>query len=124
MTGTPRDPQHGSEGMTALEVVVSLMILSTVLLGIAATTSTAARSLVSGRLDAENSAAIQYQAEQLISTDFDSLKSGSSVVMGVPFDWAVTGTDTKRVALVAEVTNGLGDTVKDTTIILRLDPTP
>ena len=66
----------------------------------------------------------QYQAEQLVSADFDSLQSGSSVVMGVPFDWSVTGTDTKRVALVAIFTNGLGDTVKDTTIILRPDPTP
>ena len=108
--------------MTALEVVVSLMILSTVLLGIAATTSTAAFSLVSGRVDAQNAAAIQYQAEKLMSLDYDSLKTGSGVVMGIACEWSVTGTDVKRVALVAKVTNGLGDTVKDTTIIVRSDP--
>lgn len=109
-------------GMTALEVVISLMILATVLLGIAATTSTAARSLVSGRLDSENVAAIQYQAERLMSVDYDSLTTGSALVMGVECEWSVTGTDMKRVALVAKVTNGMGDTVKDTTLLVRLDP--
>ena len=122
MTGRVGRAVRGTAGMTALEVVVSLMILSTVLLGIAATTSTAAFSLVSGRVDAQNAAAIQYQAEKLMSLDYDSLKTGSGVVMGIACEWSVTGTDVKRVALVAKVTNGLGDTVKDTTIIVRSDP--
>jgi len=122
VTGRVGGAVRDTAGMTALEVVVSLMILSTVLLGIAATTSTAARSLVSGRVDAENAYAIQYQAEKLMSLDYDSLKTGSGVVMGIACEWSVTGTDVKTVQLVAKVTNGLGYAVKDTTIIVRSDP--
>jgi Tfp pilus assembly protein PilV len=108
--------------MTAIEVVVSLVILSTVLLGIAATTSTAAKSLTSGQRQVENSAAIQYQAEVLLSVPFDSLVNGTAKVQDIPFRWTVTGTNPKSVQLVATVTNGFGDVVPDTVTLVRTDP--
>lgn len=122
MTGRTRALVRDARGMTAIEVIVSLTILSTVLLGIAATTRTAARSLVAGRLDVENASAIQYQAEMLMAQPFDSLKSGSATVDGVPCSWAVSGTEIKTVELVANVTNAYGDVVADTTILFRVDP--
>ena len=108
--------------MTAIEVVVALVILSTVLLGIAATTSTAAKSLTSGQRQVENAAAIQYQAELLLAVPFDSLANGTAQVEGVPLKWTVTGTTVKSVQLVATVTNGFGDTVPDTVTLIREDP--
>lgn len=111
-------------GVSAIEVVVGLMILSTVLLGIAATSTTAARSLSSGRLSMENAAAIQYQTETLMSLHFDSLTSGTSKVDGVRCTWAVSGSEVKRVVLEARFKNGYGDIVKDTTVLLRTDPDP
>ena len=89
MSGRPRGIRNDA-GMTAIEVVVALVILSTVLLGIAATTSTAAKSLTAGQRQVENSAAIQYQAETLLSVPFDSLASGTSRVQGVPCKWTVS----------------------------------
>lgn len=108
--------------MTAIEVVVALVILSTVLLGIAATTSTAAKSLTAGQRQVENAAAIQYQAELLLALPFDSLASGSANVQGIPCKWSVTGTNPKSIQLVATVTNGLGDVVPDTVTLVRSDP--
>lgn len=117
-------PGHGESGVSAIEVVVGLMILCTVLLGIAATTGTAARSLTSGRLSMENAAAIQYQVETLTAQHFDSLKSGTAKVGGVRCSWTVTGSDVKRVVLVARLLNSYGETVRDTTVLLRTDPDP
>ncbi len=108
--------------MTAIEVVVALVILSTVLLGIAATTSTAAKSLTSGQRQVENAAAIQYQAELLMAVPFDSLANGTAQVQGIPFTWTVAGTTVKSVQLVATVTNGFGEVVPDTVTLVRSDP--
>ena len=109
-------------GVSAIEVVVGLMILSTVLLGIAAASGTAARSLSSGRLAIENAAAIQYQAETLMAEHFDSLKSGTARVDGVACSWTVSGTDIKRIVLEARFRNGYGKKVRDTTVLVRTDP--
>lgn len=99
-----------SKGITLIEVMVSVMMISIGALGIAKATAGMTRMLTNG--DRAAGAAIEAQArmERIRSTSCDSLSSGSDAApSGYTLNWTVSGSGTTRVVqLVTLYTSGGG----------------
>jgi len=87
-----------SRGISSVEIMVSMMILASVVMGTAATSTTALRVATSGEEQSDMAAAVQYQLETLLQ-DYDALASGSAVVGDYAMKWEVTGTDPKKLCM-------------------------
>ena len=107
----------GEEGMSLIEILVGVVILSVGLIGVALSGSVANRQLFTGRLDMTAWAAIQQQAEVLMRQGYKVVKTDSSVVLGYPIKWTVSGVDPKQATLVMTRKNQLQQTVKDTLVL-------
>ncbi len=111
-------------GISAIEIMLAVVLLSTAILGAAAAQASGWRVLLGSRLDAGAWAALHYQVEELVAGGFDRVSSGSRVLNGYPIDWNVAGIDPKVVLVVARYTS-LGAAVADTVrVVLRPDPAP
>ncbi len=117
-------PLADRRGISLVEILVALTILSGTLLGLAGAAGLASRQLLSGRTDLNAWAASQSQAEDLMSRDFDTISSGSATVHGYPMTWTVSGTNPKKVLLQMDWTNGRGLVVTDTVVLYRAEPDP
>ena len=109
-------------GLSLVEVLVGIIILSVSLLGLAAAGGVAARQVRAGRADMHLWVAMQEQIEDLMRVGYDSVATNSAVVQGYPMNWTVTGTDPKRIDFVVQRTNGSGAAVEDTVILFLADP--
>jgi len=85
-------------GFSSVEIMVSMMILASVVMGTAATSTTALKVATSGEEQSDMAAAVQYQLETLLQ-DYDALTSGSATVGDYAMKWEVTGTDPKKLCL-------------------------
>jgi Tfp pilus assembly protein PilV len=87
-----------SRGISSVEVMVAMMIMASVVMGTAATSTTALRVASSGQEQSDMAAAVQYQLETLLQ-DYDALTSGSAMVGDYAMKWEVTGTDPKKILM-------------------------
>ncbi len=113
---------NDERGVSLIELMVAVMILSVALLGLAAAAGVAAQQLHVGRADMHRWAAAQQQLEELVRMGYDSVATDSSVVQGYPMSWTVTGTNPKKVIFTLERTNLSYQTVQDTTVLYFADP--
>lgn len=109
-------------GVSLVEILIGVVILSVALIGLAAAGGVAARQVYTGRQDMGRWAAIQQQLESLVALGYDSVADGSSTVQGYPMTWTVTGTDPKQITVVMERENYRGETVQDTFITYMANP--
>jgi len=135
-----------SRGISSVEIMVSMMILASVVMGTAATSTTALRVASSGEEQSDMAAAVQYQLETLLQ-DYDSLVSGSAMVGDYAMKWEVTGSDPKKIcmyvydmgtnssdrtsfapdsdqAALAPSTDASTTSTMDTVVVYLADPTP
>jgi prepilin-type N-terminal cleavage/methylation domain-containing protein len=110
------------EGVTLIEVLIGVIILSVALLGLAAAGGVAARQVYMGRVDMGRWAALQQQLETLVSEGYANVTDGSATVQGYPMSWVVTGMDPKQITLVMTRENFRGETVQDTVVTYLSDP--
>ncbi len=113
---------NDERGVSLVELMVAVVILSVALLGLAAAAGVAAQQLHIGRADMHHWAATQQQIEELVRMGYDSVATNSSVVQGYPMTWTVTGTNPKKVIFTLERTNLSAQTVQDTTVLYFADP--
>lgn len=89
-------------GFSLVEVVIALVILTVGVLGLAATTMYVVRQTTLSEITTERSAAVQQVVEELRSTDYDLLASGSDSVGRFRVEWTVTaGNRTKHIEVVS-----------------------
>ena len=122
MNRETHSPLADQRGISLVEIIVALIILSGTLLSLAGATGLASRQLLSGRTDLNAWAASQSQAENLMARDFDTISSGSATVHGFPMTWTVSGTNPKKVLLHMDWTNRRGLVVTDTVVLYRAQP--
>ena len=122
MNGEAHGRLADRRGISLVEIIVALMILSGALLSLAGAAGLAARHLHSGRVDLNAWAASQSQAEDLMSRGFDTISSGSDTVGGYAITWTVSGTNPKKVLLEVDWTNRSVRLVTDTVVLYRAQP--
>jgi prepilin-type N-terminal cleavage/methylation domain-containing protein len=115
-------PLADRRGVSLVEILVALTILSGALLSLAGATGLASRQVLSGRTDLNAWAASQSQAEDLMARGFDTISSGSATVHGFPMTWTVSGTNPKKVLLEVDWTNRSGRAATDTVVLYRAQP--
>jgi len=111
-----------SDGVSLIEVLIGVIILTLALLGLAAAGGVAARQVYMGRVDMARWVAVQQQLETLVAAGYDSVSAGSDTVQGYPMSWTVSGVDPKQVTLVLERENYRGQTVMDTVVTYMANP--
>jgi len=109
-------------GVSLVEILIGVVILTVALLGLAAAGGVAAQQVYRGRQDMHRWVALQQQLETLMATGYDSLSAGSATVQGYPMSWSVSGTDPKQITLVMERENFAGLTVEDTVTTYLANP--
>jgi Tfp pilus assembly protein PilV len=107
-----------------IEVMVTLIILSVVLLAASASSSMATRLLSTSRRDTDYWAAMSYQAETLLLEGYDRVTSGSGVVDGHAMSWTVTGTDPRIVVLITQRPKGLFEAAQDSIVLFMTGVDP
>ncbi len=113
-----------AHGFSLLEVLVSVLLFSFVILGLTAAGIIAGAQLRRSGADIGAATAVYYQLEKLTAEGYDSVSAGSATVQGYPMSWDVLGTDPKRVVLVVQFDNGKGVVRPDTFVTYLADRTP
>ncbi len=94
-------PLRPDSGVSLAEMMVSLVIFSTALLGIVGTAARVGASVNSSHMRLGAASVARQQIETLLTQPYDSVASGSAERKGVKMVWAVTeGTAGKNVVLV------------------------
>lgn len=107
-------------GFVLVEVLVAIIILGATLLSLSAASALAYRQISYGLRDADWSAAVQQQLEELTGDGYRNVTSGSGAIYGYPMTWTVTGTDPKTVTLEVTRTLRSGQVVVVDTLLLIL----
>jgi len=109
-----------ADGVSLVEVIVSIILLTIVVTSLAQASFLAARYLQQGQSDTRMWNAVHFQMESITADGYDALSSGSSAVEGYPMTWAVQGSDPKKVIL--EVTTSrYGTSTRDTFVTYVAD---
>jgi Tfp pilus assembly protein PilV len=106
-------------GISLIEVVAAIVILSVAVLGLAAAGSVASRQMVTGQSDLTVASALQFQTERLVAKGYKNITTDSAVVFGYPVKWTVSGTAPKKAVL--EVSRAVfwpTRVVRDTLVLL------
>lgn len=103
-------------GMSVVELIVAIAIVSVSLLAVAAAGGAAAQHVARGRVNLSRWAAIQQQMESISAQGHSKIINGSTVVQGYPMTWTITGSDLKRVTLMVDRNSFSGEAVRDTLI--------
>lgn len=122
MSGGTRNRWRDDGGMSMIEILVGMIILSVSLLSLAGAGAVGARHLYLSRTDMHRWAALQEQVETLRQSGYSGVTTDSAVVQGYPISWTVTGTDPKKVVLLLERTNVASQIVQDTLVLYFADP--
>jgi Tfp pilus assembly protein PilV len=111
-------------GVSLIEIMVGVTILTFALLSLASAGGVAVQQLHLARADMHRWAALQEQIETLSRVGYDSVKTDSSVVQGYPMRWIVNGANPKKVVFLLERTNLSSQVVEDTLVLYFADPNP
>ncbi len=111
---------QNERGMSLVEIMMGIMLMSVVLLGLAGAAGLAARQVLRGRVDMRQWAAVQGKVDSLMSVGAASVSSGSDVVNGQDIYWTVSGTNPRRIDIVAERLNVTARATAADTIVLYL----
>ena len=109
---TPR--ARDERGVALVEVIVAIIILATVLLGLAAASGHAARQMYHSRQNMEVWSTLSSQAESLMAVGYSNVTDGSATAFGYPVSWTVAGDDPKMVTLVLTYKTRAGATATQT----------
>lgn len=105
-------------GVSIIETIVSLLILTTVVVGLLTSTGWANRATATSRRDLQWWAALQWKADSLMGVDSATVVAGSDSVNGYSVSWNVyPGTLTKVEVIVAGESILNGDEVSDTLMV-------
>ena len=105
-------------GVSLIEVMVGMVMLTSTLLGLAGAAGLAIQTTNRGRQDIQLWAAVQWKADSLVSLGWGNVTSGSGTVHGYPMSWTVSGTKLERIDLLVDHTSlRTGTTVRDTLIL-------
>ena len=118
-------PSRSERGVSLVELVVGMVLLTSVLLGLAGAAGAAARQTYRAKVDLEMWSAIQSEVDSLISVGWGTVASGSDTKGGYPMSWTVSGTNPKRIEFEVErmdLTNRT--TVRDTLVFFMARQNP
>ncbi len=105
-------------GLSLIEVMVAMTMLTSALLGLASAAGLALRTTIRGRQDMQLWAAVQWKADSLVSLGWGNVTTGSDMVHGYPMTWTVSGTDLKQIELLVDhVSLTTGATIRDTLVL-------
>ncbi len=111
MSKRAKPPRARDErGIALVEIIVAIIILTTVLLSLAAASGHAARQMYLSRRDMEVWSVLESQAESLMAVGYTGVTDGSATVTGYPVSWTVVGTDPKTVTILLTYTTRSGGT--------------
>ncbi len=102
MTDTQPKRARDERGVSLIEVMVGLVMLTSALLALASAAGLALRTTVRAGEDVQLWAAAQWTADSLVSMGAGNVVSGSGVVQGRTVSWTVSGTDPQRIDLVVD----------------------
>lgn len=94
-------------GFSLVELVVAVVILAIGVLGLAGTTAFVVRQVTLADVNTERTAALQAVVEQIRSTSYNSVGSGSQTVGSYAVAWSVTDS-TGQTKVVQVITTGPG----------------
>lgn len=83
----------GRDGLTLIEVIVAMLVLTVGLLALAAGTGFAIRNVEVARVETNRAAAKQSAIESLQATPFDDVTGGSETVGAYQVSWREIGSD-------------------------------
>lgn len=105
---------RSESGASLIEVLVSLLVFATGLLGLTSAGITTADLDRAGWTDSRVWAAVHHQLDSLSTVGYDNLTAGEGTVLGFPVVWDVKGNDPKKIILVTMAPNSKGVVVPDT----------
>jgi Tfp pilus assembly protein PilV len=83
--------RFGREGVSLVELIVAILILTMGILGLAAGTSWSIRAIDLAELDTKRSAALQAAIERVRAMPYSSLAPGSQTEGNFLIGWTITG---------------------------------
>jgi len=105
-------------GISLVEVLIGLVVLTVGLMGILASAAVAIRQTYRSNRDIHLWAAVQWKVDSLVSVGADNVTGGADTVQGYPMSWTVSGTKPKQLELVVERKNfTLSQSARDTVIL-------
>ena len=108
-------------GSTIVEVMIALVVLTTAVTALVASTGFSSRALVSSRRDLQWWAALQWKADSLMAVDSASATDGSDAVNGYPVSWTVQpGVPTRVEVVVGGAQSILNDVDLADTVVVYL----
>jgi Tfp pilus assembly protein PilV len=101
MTGPADAPRLDSRGISIVELLVAMIVLSIGVLALASTSVIASRSLQDGREYSASSAVAQRKLDSLTAVGWTALAgaSGTDVTNGHAVAWQVQGTNPRTILL-------------------------
>ena len=115
MTRTQPTRARDERGISLIDVMVGLVMLTSAVLGLASAAGLAIRTTIRGRQDMQLWAAVQWKADSLIS--LANVTNGSDTVHGYPMSWTVSGEKIELLVDYASLTTGA--TIRDTLVLYR-----
>ena len=117
-----KKPQHkrprDERGVSLIEVMVAMVMLTSALLGLASAAGLALRTTVRGRQDMNLWAAVQWKADSLVSLGWGNVTNGSDTFHGYPMSWTVSGTNLEQIDLLVDHASlTTGATLQDTLVL-------
>ncbi len=105
-------------GVSLIEVMVAMVMLTSAVLGLAAAAGLAVRTTIRGRQDIQLWAAVQWKADSLVSLGWGNVTSGSDTFQGYPMSWTVSGANPERIDLLVDHASlTTGAMIRDTLIL-------
>lgn len=104
-------------GLSLIEAMIGVIILSIVLLGLAASAGLAIRQTARGRQDMQMWAAVQWTVDSLVSVGAGNVANGQAVVQGFPMKWTTDlGSPEQIILEVDRLSMTTKLTIKDTVV--------
>ena len=122
ITKPARQRARDERGVSMIELLVLMVILSGALMSLAAAMGYAYTNLGRSNMDMDAYAAQQSQVEALINADYNSVASGSSTIGGYNMSWTVSGVHPKQLVLDLHYVTRAGMDRVDRTILFYAHP--
>ncbi len=112
-------------GVSLVEIMVAMVILTSALLSLASASALALRTTIRGREDLKVWAAVQQKGDSLVARGAGNITGGSDVVDGRPISWSVGawtsgGLSPQRIDLIVDRAAMMDLSIVKDTIVLYL----